>query len=225
MEIKVTKELNAKFDERYEIVSESGCWIWTGSLGSHPTHRYGNLSIGKSTNYKAHRYAAVRFLNANLTSKTFVCHTCDVTECVNPDHLYVGSAATNAADRDSRKRNTYLYGEDHNMCKISERDAKDIFLQEGKHKDIADQYGIARPTVTAIKTGRLWRHATKHLGGCIRPPRNKITAKEAQEIFCKNGTHSEIAKEYGISRTSVSLIKAGKNWRQATKNLRESVNA
>lgn len=225
MEINVTQELNKKFDERYEVVSESGCWIWTGALSSHPTHRYGNLPIGKSANYKAHRYSAARFMQAKLTSRDFVCHKCDVTECVNPDHLYVGSAATNADDREVRSRNTYLRGEDHNMCKISKVDAQNIFLEKGKHKDIAERYGVSRPAVTAIKAGRIWRHATEHLGDCNRPHRDKITARDAQEIFCKEGAHSEIAKQYGISRSSVSLIKAGKNWRSATKNLHKRAGA
>lgn len=163
MEIEVTEELNRKFDERYVIVSETGCWIWTGALTNHQTHHYGNLPVRKSYNYKAHRYAAARFLKSDLASKDFVCHTCDVPECVNPDHLYVGSAKTNARDRDFRARNTYLRGEQHNMCKLTEAQAVEIFFLPGNHRKIAEKFGISRPTVTAIKAGRLWRHLTKNL--------------------------------------------------------------
>lgn len=161
--IEVTEELNRKFDERYVIVSESGCWIWTGALSNHPTHQYGNLPVRKSKNYKAHRYAAVRFLSCKLSPRDFVCHTCDVPACVNPEHLYVGSAETNANDRERRKRNTYAKGEQHPMRKLSKAEAIEIFLAQGNHREISERYSVSRPTVTAIKNGRLWNHVTKNL--------------------------------------------------------------
>lgn len=163
MALEVTEELNRKFDERYVIVSETGCWIWTGAVTNHQTHTYGNLPVRKSKNHKAHRYAAARFLKKNLHRNDFVCHTCDVPECVNPDHLYVGSAKTNAHDREKRSRNTYLRGEQHNMCKLTEEQVIEIFTLAGSHKQIAEKFGISRPTVTAIKNGRLWNHVTKNL--------------------------------------------------------------
>jgi hypothetical protein len=166
MALEVTEELNRKFDERYVIVSESGCWIWTGALNNHPTHQYGNLPVRRSYNYKAHRYAAARFLKRDLSRNDFVCHTCDVTECVNPNHLYVGSAKTNARDRDLRMRNTYLRGEQHNMCKLTEGQVVEIFFLAGNHRKIAERFGISRPTVTAIKAGRLWKHLTQDLREC-----------------------------------------------------------
>lgn len=164
MEIKVTEELNRKFDERYVIVSESGCWIWIGPVTSHQTHKYGNLCVAKCFNYKAHRYSAQRFLTDKpLTRDNFVCHKCDVPECVNPDHLYIGSPRDNVKDRDARNRHKPFIGEAHPQAKITERDAIDIFLADGNHRLIAEKYAITRPTVTAIKSGRLWSHVTKNL--------------------------------------------------------------
>lgn len=163
MGIEVTDELNKKFDGRYVVVAESGCWVWTGALTNHPTHRYGNLPVRKSFNYRAHRYSAARFLGAKLTPQDFVCHKCDVPECVNPDHLYVGSPMDNVSDRDDRMRHKTPSGEGHPNAKITEQQALEIFMLDGNHRKIAEIYGISRPTVTAIKAGRLWADATKNL--------------------------------------------------------------
>ena len=160
MAFNVTEGLNAKFDSRYEIISETGCWIWTGALTHHRTHRYGNLPNGKCNNIKAHRYSAARFLGVDLSSSDFVCHKCDVTECVNPNHLYVGSAADNCRDRDRRGKHVSFKGEEHPMRKLSESAALEIFNSKGSHRLIASAFGVSKSTVTAIKNGRLWAHLT-----------------------------------------------------------------
>lgn len=54
-------------------------------------------------------------------------------------------------------------GEQHNMCKLTEEQVIEIFTLAGSHKQIAEKFGISRPTVTAIKNGRLWNHVTKNL--------------------------------------------------------------
>lgn len=38
------------------------------------------------------------------------CHSCDVGECWNPAHLYAGTHATNARDRDERDRGANQFG-------------------------------------------------------------------------------------------------------------------
>lgn len=40
----------------------------------------------------------------------FACHTCDEGDCWNPDHLYHGDNATNANDRDVRRRSANQFG-------------------------------------------------------------------------------------------------------------------
>lgn len=43
---------------------------------------------------------------------------------------------------------------------------------------------------------------------------SKLTAVQAKEIIESSGIHAQIAKRYGVSRSTVTLIKQGKIWRQ-----------
>jgi len=75
---------------RIEQVTETGCWIWMGPLNQH--------GYGLKGGYLAHR-DSYAFHKGEIPNKAFICHTCHVRCCVNPDHLYAGDAVTNASDR------------------------------------------------------------------------------------------------------------------------------
>ena len=53
---------------------------------------------------------AYRLGNGELVDGMFVCHTCDVPACVNPRHLYLGTAQTNMDDKVRRGRATRMRG-------------------------------------------------------------------------------------------------------------------
>lgn len=80
-------------------VDENGCWIWQGSL-SDPG--YGRLQIDGNRLY-AHRVAYTLFVG-DIPKSMFVCHSCDVPACVNPEHLFLGDQKTNMADAAAKGR-------------------------------------------------------------------------------------------------------------------------
>jgi hypothetical protein len=91
-------------NERFLALSTKGsaeeCHEWKYSRD---IEGYGRFSYnGKQV--KAHRFALELKLGRPLDEDMFACHTCDNPPCVNPDHLFEGSAKDNVEDMLSKGR-------------------------------------------------------------------------------------------------------------------------
>ena len=152
------------FDDRYIPEPNSGCWLWTAALN---VHGYGQLQCGGYKGY-AHRYAYQQFVaaGADIRGKQ-VCHKCDVPSCVNPEHLFLGTAADNMADclrkgrHASQKPTTnYARGVDAARAKLNDRAVKEIRRLKGVlgQRKIAAAFGVTRGAVRCIHSGETWTH-------------------------------------------------------------------
>lgn len=143
-------------------VPESGCWLW---LGSWDKHGYGKTP-GTDGSRKAHR-VYFQHHNGPIPNGLSVCHRCDTPACVNPDHLFLGDAKTNAADMKAKGRGRLAKGEANTAAKLKEAQVISIFKDMRKSSAIASHYGVSKATVIGIQKGYLWTHLRlreKHSG-------------------------------------------------------------
>ena len=93
----LAKAATQPFIKRFlsKIDFSEGCWNWKASCSGYEGKRYGCFWNGKQI--KAHRFSYLAW-KGDLDSEKMICHTCDNPICVNPDHLYQGTAKDNAQD-------------------------------------------------------------------------------------------------------------------------------
>lgn len=77
----------------------TGCWLW---LGPFMYQGYGVTKIG-GRQWRAHRLSYTTMVGP-IPDGMHVCHACDVRECVNPEHLWLGTNADNTTDRHLKGR-------------------------------------------------------------------------------------------------------------------------
>ena len=144
----------------YVRKDESGCWIWVGGKCA-KRMPYGSFrAFGKMT--KAHIFSYAMF-RGQVPQGMCVCHTCDVCECVNPDHLWIGTKAENNRDRDAKGRSVKVCGSSHHASRLRERDVREIrvLIKEGERiADIARYFTVSDSAISDIVAGRTWRHVS-----------------------------------------------------------------
>lgn len=77
------------------------CWLWMGTIS---VSGYGSAHVRGVDGNAAHRVAYTLHTQTTIPYGVMVCHHCDNKQCVNPAHLYLGTAADNGRDRAKRPR-------------------------------------------------------------------------------------------------------------------------
>src|ERR1700744_572626 len=94
-----TRSDNERILENIMVDTAGGCWLWESAID---TDGYGAASRnGKYIH--AHRLSYLTFIGP-LEDGQRVCHRCDIPCCVNPAHLFAGTAFDNTQDMDKKGR-------------------------------------------------------------------------------------------------------------------------
>lgn len=133
-----------------KVKKTNTCWLWEGKTQS---DGYGEMwHPVKKKLVTVHRLA-YEFFVGKIPKGRFVCHTCDVRHCVNPDHLWLGTNRDNIVDAAKKGK----------ICnqKLSIKDVKVIreLANSGEtHKSISEQFGVSRVAITRVVNKSTFAH-------------------------------------------------------------------
>ncbi len=153
----------AKFWENCER-TEFGCLEWKGAPMA---GGYGRVRINGQRTSKAHRHAWY-LSHGSIPEGMFVCHKCDNPICVNPEHLFLGTAHDNMRDMAAKGRaaGSTRRGERHPLAKLTEAQVSEIarrYVPRGPGKsnagELAREFGVRRETIRHVALGRRLRPA------------------------------------------------------------------
>jgi hypothetical protein len=145
-----------RFWEKVTKLGPDDCWLYQGALDS---GGYGCVWIGHKS-IGAHRFA---FLSSGDTipNDMLVLHKCDVRNCCNPTHLFLGTQQDNVIDRNHKGRANQPIGERNGLAKLREEDVIAILKDKRTYRKIARDYGVHNTAISSIKNGRSWSYLTR----------------------------------------------------------------
>lgn len=140
------------------------CWEW---LGGKDWDGYGMFWF-INRNIRAARYSYEQHV-AKIPKGLLVCHKCDNPSCVNPHHLFLGTAKDNTLDMISKNRGTIKKGEypehlkkfkgiNHPRAKLTKEQIKEIRNNKIiSVKEMAKKYLVSISCIYLIKSKINWK--------------------------------------------------------------------
>ena len=133
------------------------CWLWTGGVtgdGYGQVHHEGRARTVHRLSYEVFK--------GTIPKGLLVCHSCDIRNCVNPEHLFLGTLSDNARDKVKKGRNYVARGEKSNFSKLKGKQVREIRKKgatgEFTHKQLAEEYSVTRPLIGYIMNRKIWTH-------------------------------------------------------------------
>lgn len=143
------------FDECWSLNTATGCHEWRRGKDG---RGYGAFYPEPNKQVRAHRYAYER-AKGTIPPGLDICHRCDNTACVNPEHLFPGTHTDNMRDMASKVRGNI--GVNSSAAKLTEADVIKIRAMRAAGmpmKTIAASFPVGRTVVSRIVSRKLWKH-------------------------------------------------------------------
>jgi len=147
-ERRIQRVNNIKYD-----IDDNGCHIIVSGTNKQKSG-YHQFNSG------VYVHREVYFFNkGDIPKGKIILHTCDNSDCINPNHLIIGTHKDNTQDMIEKGRN-YNAGY---QPKLTEKQIKEIYLSDKSSYDLAEIYSVSDTHIRRIKRGTRCASITKTL--------------------------------------------------------------
>lgn len=174
-----------------KIGAPDDCWLWTRSRDK---DGYGQVNHGR-----AHRATWALTFGA-IPASLCVLHRCDNPPCCNPAHLFLGTTADNMADKKAKQRQAT--GDRHgSRTHPASRPRGD------RH------FARQRPDLLARgdRNGSRLHPESRPRGE--QQASARLTVASVLEIRASTETLKVLAGRFGVGKTTVANVRAGRTWK------------
>lgn len=147
--MQVTRDLAERFWPK--VLKTDGCWLWQAAK---LPKGYGRIGIGgKYGGYMLAHRASWELHFGKIPERMFVCHRCDTTSCVRPDHLFLGTQRDNMLDCHNKGRHGLTTMTAERVRELRQRRLAGTTLAA-----LAVLYGISKSSVAQIARRLVWQY-------------------------------------------------------------------
>lgn len=136
--------LPERITDRVHEMPYCGCWVWAGGVN----HAGYGAVMYKGRDWSVHRLMWSAKVGP-IPPGMCVLHKCDNPPCCNPDHLFLGSKADNARDRDAKRRSA---------SKLTAEQVFEIRRRDASGPVLAREYGVSITNINHIRARKRWLH-------------------------------------------------------------------
>lgn len=164
----------------------TGCWLKMGQ----PSTRYPTITLrghraAEDKAVSCHRLMWELTHSESIPDDMMVCHTCDITNCINPHHLFLGTCLENQQDMTRKGRGRT--GSRNGATKLTDADVeaicRDYIKQDKSHTAssvvLGVRYGVTPTTIQRVVRGQA-------VSNDIWPATEKV-ANGRRWLYCYNG--------------------------------------
>lgn len=209
----MNKNIEMRFWKHVDVRGEDECWEWKACKDN---RGYGKLSsTHKKSPLRAHR-VSWEIHNGKIPNGLNICHKCDNPSCVNPNHLFLGTQRENMTDAYKKKKidnYTHGAGENNNSAKLTNAEVKKIreeYVNGATIAQLKKKYN--HTNIVRIVRNKAYvdkNYKPINANARPRPTRIALSEKEILEIQKTNTPSRELAKIYGVSKTTILKARNG----------------
>jgi hypothetical protein len=133
----------------------TGCWLWAGGVVA---HGYPCLRI-KYKHVLGHRLSWELANGRKIPDGMHACHKCNTPRCVNPEHIFIGTAKDNMQHKVASGRSRRGERAAHAIVKLSDViEIRALAASGMRMRDIAKLKGMRQGHVSDIARRMIWKH-------------------------------------------------------------------